>query len=368
MEKSQELRRNRTRLRPFGYFKKIFCIVACLILVFSLFTIPAFAADSSVSSFLFYADDDVYMEPGYDYYVINQYSGSYYLSYHTADEIANYTITSHNSTYLKVNMSRKLWYYMFDSMADLLSFLRFNSETCNASSLATRKESANEYFYVQRTGVIMTNCPSLKVKFSDAGYAVDGSYYAYFNNVDAKHYVLCFVTVSNSEYPLAIFVNSIPQYNSSTQVLSSTTPMYIFRADTVEGCLKFFKDEDGSDLLEIAKGTELNNVTSFVASSCDIIDLYTGQVFFHAKDFDGKEIGNLTINNLNSEDLHASTALSVDMIDSLLAFGDNILASIAAIPHLFDWLPSGFAVAINSILITFGILLVALIALKIIHG
>ena len=308
------------------------------------------------------------MEPGYDYYVINQYNSNYYLSYHTAEEIESYTVSIYNSSNLKVSMSRKLWYYMFNSMADLLSFLRFNSSTCDVSSLSTKKDSDNEYFYVKRSGVIMTNCPSLKTKFSDAGYAPDESYYAYFHNTDSKKYVLCFVTVSGVDSPVAVFAKAIPTYDSSTQELRCDSGMYGFWSDTIDGALNFLKNEDGSALTKIDYGMILPNVTSFVASNCDIIDTSSGLVFFHAKDLDGNDIGDLDINNMNPDDLAVKDHLEPGMISRLLGVANDIIQGITAIPILFGWLPSGFSIAINSILVVFVVLLIVLIVLKIIHG
>lgn len=382
-EESQALRLSKNK-RPIGRLNKLFCVCSCVVILLSIFIIPASAADNSVSSFLFYDDGSVYMEPGYDYYVINEYKSNsttyYYLSYHTASEIEDYTVTKINaSENLKISMSRKLWYYRFDTAADLFSFLRFNGTTCDTSSLAKRMESDNEYFYVKRSGIIMTNCSSLKTKFTDAGYPCDFTYYAYFNDTNSKQYILCFVTMSDSSSPVAVFSPSVPTYNSETQELTCSDTMYFFYANTLEGAIDFLVEENGHDLTSIKKGTSLGNVTEFVASSCSIVDTATNSVCFpttRLEDLLGDSVGDSNGDSGSDNDNeHGGSGGSFGddtsddgFIKRFREFKSTLESLIDSLPSFFSWLPENFQSQLNGALITFAGLVVAMIVLKAIHG
>lgn len=309
------------------------------------------------------------MPDGYDSYLVYQYSSYYCLLYFNDADVSNFSLTAGSTAKLYTTTEYRS-FYKFDTMADLLSWLRFNSSTCDVSALLSDyRTTSNDYLMIKTGGPILTNSSSMKTLLSNAGYAPDESYYAYFHNVDSKHYVLCFVTISGADSPIAVFANNIPAYDSSTKKLTCPNgTMYGFYADTLDDCINFLKNEDGSKLTKIEKGVQLLNVTSFVASSCDIMDTSTGLVYFHAKDLDGNDIGDMNVSDLNPDDLAVKDHLEPGMISRLLGVANDIIQGITAIPLLFGWLPSGFSIAINSILVIFVVLLIVLIVLKIIHG
>lgn len=354
---------------PVG-LKRSLSVVACLIVIFSLFTLPVSAADNSVSSFLFYPDGEFYSPDGYDSYIVCHNSNNvFYLIYFNDSEVGD-TVTAKNygTTSYEIYFPLGRVYYKFSDSASCFSFLRFGSETCDVSALTTPVVSENNYIRAKKTGLYFTNSSSMKSVYltGNGGPGYDDAYYAYFNNVDSKQYILCICTVEGVEDPVAIFTNTIPTYDSSTQELSCGSNMYFFHGRTQEDCLKFFKDEDGSGLYKIARGTMLSNVTSFLASSCNIADIATGQVYFYAGGLEGElDVGSDT---LNSDELASSDRLSKKMIESFLGVFDDVLSAITAIPLLYAWLPASFSAAIYTILAIFVVVLIVLIALKIIHG
>lgn len=371
-EKSQESRQNKKRLRPFGRSRKIFSVVACLILIFSLFTIPVSAADNSISSFLFYPNASFYSPDGFDSYVVfNDMNSAFYIVYFNNSDVGStVTAKTYGTAYYEFTFPVGSKYYKFNDAASCFSFLRYGSSTCDVSSLATSVDNTNGFVRGVKNGVFLTNSSSMKTKYltANGGPGFDESYYAYFNNVDSKQFILCFVTVSGLDSPVAIFTNIVPVYNSKTLELNCDGNMFFFYAPTKDDCIQFLKNEDGSALTQISKGKTLSNVTSFVASSCNISDIATGQVYFYSTGLEDELGTNSSSGELNPDGLDGKDKLDLDDIKTLSTVFNDIFEAIKSIPHLFDWLPHGFKAAIDTILVTFGIVLVILVALKIVHG
>ena len=358
--------------RPIRRIRKILSFVACLILIFSLFVTPASAADSSVSSFIFYPNTDIYFPPeksNCDSYVVcHNNSGLFYLIYfNDADVGDSFTAKTYGTSYYEFHFPAGTTYYTFSDAASCFSFLRFGSETCDVESLATYT-AGSDYIRAKNSGLFFTNSSSLKTNYLDKGPGADESYYAYFNNIDSKQYVLCICTVEGIEDPVAIFTNSIPFFNSYSKTLSCSENMFFFHGNSEEDCINFFKHEDGSGLNKIDKGTSLSNVTAFLASSCNIVDTATGQVCFPSTNLGQIVEGGMSTDEITADGIHSSDKLSKSMIQDLLDLFDSIVEAIKSIPSLFDWLPDSFRVAIYSTLITFCVILVVFLVLKIIHG
>ena len=353
--------------------KKIIVLVAVVMVIVSSLSVTAFA---SVSQFNFTPDMFTAFLEGYDSWMIFKQGVRYDIVYFNEADVASFTVSDVNTGMYKIDFGGlSLQVATFDDSTDCFSYAVYSgSSDCSSLVLMTAGwKSAS----ITKAGIFLTNSPSLEALVKSAGYVVDYNFYMYFGNVDRKEYIICAVTVADSDVPLVVLAPYDPSYDSQTKELSCADDMYLFWCNSVESCLEFLKTSQSvGNISTIEASKTVSNIVDFKYSSCNIIDVYSGNIVFYGRGLDdyndsGLGSGDLdTIPDLDFDNINLNNFWSQlkDLWAQLKEIAVQVLNFFSSLPDWFSWLPIDFQSALVVLASTISVLFVVLLVLKVLHG